>query len=83
MLWISDTIETYFDSRMDLLERTLKKQRDKLKKRAEYALKNAKTPTSDIAKTRGDIERELQKFKLKVGPLDPHLTILNDVFGVH
>ena len=60
-------METYFDSRMDLLERTLKKQRDKLKMKAEVALRNAKTPTGDdIAKTKGEIEKELQKFKLKV-----------------
>ena len=34
---------------------------------AKVALRNAKTPTGDdIAKTKGEIEKELQKFKLKV-----------------
>ena len=62
-----DTVETFFDSRMDLLERRLKKQTDKLKMRAEEAFK-FKAPSGErfVAK---DLEREVQKFKLKVNML--------------
>ncbi|KAH8118516.1 hypothetical protein DFH11DRAFT_678400 [Phellopilus nigrolimitatus] len=59
-----DTIETFFDSRMDLLERRLKKHSDRLKLRAEEAFK-FKAPSGDIFVAK-DIEREVQKFKLKV-----------------
>ena len=60
----SDTIETFFDSRMDLLERQLKKHSERLKTRAEEAFK-LKTPSGDIFAAK-DLEREVQKFKLKV-----------------
>ncbi|PAV21114.1 integral to membrane [Pyrrhoderma noxium] len=59
-----DTIETFFDSRMDLLERQLKKHSERLKTRAEEAFK-LKTPSGDIFAAK-DLEREVQKFKLKV-----------------
>lgn len=59
-----DTIETFFDSRMDLLERQLKKHSDKLKMRAEETFK-IKSTSGEIFTTK-DIEKELQKFKLKV-----------------
>ncbi|KAG8965051.1 hypothetical protein FRC03_001006 [Tulasnella sp. 419] len=59
-----DTLETYFDSRLDLLERNLKKQGEKLKVRANEGLARMKTPTGErYAK---DIEKEVQKFKIKV-----------------
>lgn len=61
---IPDTVETFFDSRMDLLERRLKKQTDKLKMRAEEAFK-FKAPSGDIFVAK-DLDREVQKFKLKV-----------------
>ena len=61
--WV-DTIETFFDSRMDLLERQLKKHSDRLKLRAEEAFK-FKAPSGDIFAAR-DFEREVQKFRLKV-----------------
>ncbi|KAF8592473.1 hypothetical protein K439DRAFT_1323528 [Ramaria rubella] len=60
-----DTVETYFDSRLDLLERRLKKQRDMLKVRAEEALKRTKSPMGEF-KYSVDLEKEMQKFKLKV-----------------
>lgn len=49
---------------MDLLERRLKKQTDKLKMRAEEAFK-FKAPSGDIFVAK-DLDREVQKFKLKV-----------------
>ncbi|KDQ06243.1 hypothetical protein BOTBODRAFT_60699 [Botryobasidium botryosum FD-172 SS1] len=52
-----DTIETYWDSHIDLLERRLKKHSDRLKIRAERALARTKSRTGE------DIERELQRFK--------------------
>ncbi len=49
---------------MDLLERQLKKHSDKLKMRAEETFK-IKSTYGEIFTTK-DIEKELQKFKLKV-----------------
>ncbi|KAF8520071.1 hypothetical protein JB92DRAFT_2896136 [Gautieria morchelliformis] len=60
-----DTIETYFDSRLDLLERRLKKHSDKLKTRAGEALKRTKSPMSDF-RYAVDLEKEMLKFKVKV-----------------
>lgn len=61
----TDTIETYFDSRLDLLERRLKKHGDMLKIRAEEALKKTKTPIGEFRYS-VDLEKEMQKFKLRV-----------------
>ncbi|GJJ11729.1 hypothetical protein Clacol_005967 [Clathrus columnatus] len=69
-----DTIETYFDSRIDLLERHLKKQGDKLKIRAEEALKRTKTPMGEFRYS-VDLEKELQKFKLKVSSRMTNLAV--------
>ncbi|KAG8862590.1 hypothetical protein FRB96_001148 [Tulasnella sp. 330] len=66
-----DTLETYFDSRMDLLERRLKKQGEILKYRANEQLARIKTPAGDRAK---DIEAEVKKFKLKVSKRMTSLT---------
>jgi len=60
-----DTLETYFDSRLDLLERRLKKQGERLKVRANEGLARIKTPTGEV-KYAKDIEKEVQKFKIKV-----------------
>ena len=49
---------------MDLLERRLKKHSDKLKLRAEEAFK-FKAPSGEIFHAK-ELEREVQKFKLKV-----------------
>jgi hypothetical protein len=49
---------------MDLLERRLKKHSDRLKMKAEETFK-IKGTSGDLLKTK-DIEREVQKFKLKV-----------------
>ncbi|KAG9003512.1 hypothetical protein FRB94_003095, partial [Tulasnella sp. JGI-2019a] len=67
-----DTIETYFDSRMDLLERRLKKQGEILKSRANEQLARIKTtPAGDRAK---EIEAEVKKFKLQVSKRMTSLT---------
>lgn len=49
---------------MDLLERRIKKHSDRLKMKAEEAFKITGA-SGDLLKTK-DIEREVQKFKLKV-----------------
>ena len=59
-----DTVETFFDARIDLIQRTLTKHSDRLKIRAEEAMNKMKTPAGeDIAE---NLDREMQKFKLKV-----------------
>ena len=68
-------METYFDSRLDLLQRNLAKQSDRLKMKADMAIqgirkdifKQMKSPSGEpIA---DNLEKELQKFKLKASPL--------------
>ncbi len=62
-----DTMETYFDSHLDLLQRRLSKQSDKLKMKAEETFNDVfKKDLFKIKAPSGDIEREMQKFKLKV-----------------
>ncbi|KAI0824677.1 hypothetical protein BC628DRAFT_1322058 [Trametes gibbosa] len=67
-----DTMETYFDSHIDLLQRNLAKTSDRLKTRAEETLNEIKKdvlkdgvfkrlPSSSV-----QLERELQRYKLKV-----------------
>ncbi|KZW03895.1 hypothetical protein EXIGLDRAFT_758211 [Exidia glandulosa HHB12029] len=59
-----DTLETYWDARVDLLERNLKKHSDKIKLRAEEALKRTRPPSGELMPK--DLEREIQKFKLRI-----------------
>ncbi|KAI0774013.1 hypothetical protein C8Q74DRAFT_1200643 [Fomes fomentarius] len=69
-----DTMETYFDSHLDLLQRNLAKTSDRLKLRAEATLNDLKK--KDVLKdgplklvpaaTNIQLERELQRYKLKV-----------------
>lgn len=64
---LPDTMETYFDSRLDLLQRTLTKHSDRLKLKAEVALNDVlkmKPPSGDDLA--GNFDREVQKFRLKV-----------------
>jgi hypothetical protein len=68
-----DTIETYFDSHVDLLQRKLQKQSDKLKSAAEEAfkIKDLKIKDLKIKDLSGDLlaenlEREIKNFKVKV-----------------
>ncbi|KAM5534871.1 hypothetical protein V8D89_011426 [Ganoderma adspersum] len=67
-----DTMETYFDSHLDLLQRHLAKTSDRLKLRAEETLQDLKKdvlkdgvfrmmPSSNI-----QLEREVQRYKIKV-----------------
>ncbi|KAI0650133.1 hypothetical protein C8Q79DRAFT_998052 [Trametes meyenii] len=67
-----DTMETYFDSHLDLLQRNLAKTSDRLKMRAEETLNDLK---KDVLKDGvfkimpapgAQLERDLQKYKLKV-----------------
>jgi len=76
-----DTVETYFDSHVDLLQRKLQKHSDRLKMKAEEAFKinNLKIKDLKIKDLSGDIlaenlEKELKNFKLKVCMLTRILT---------
>lgn len=73
-----DTLETYFDSRIDLLERRFKHHSDRLKRKAgiaikrttSEALKRTKTPTGELSRLYDErskeFEAELAKFKQKL-----------------
>ena len=75
---VADTMETYFDSRLDLLQRNLAKQSDRIKMKADMALqglrkdilKQMKTPSGDSIPIADNLEKEMQKFKLKVRAAD-------------
>ncbi|KAH7888065.1 hypothetical protein F5I97DRAFT_1805925 [Phlebopus sp. FC_14] len=58
-----DTMETYFDSRLDLLQRQIQKHSDRLKMKAEEALKK-RAQSGDILAE--NFDREVKNFKLKV-----------------
>lgn len=59
----SDTVETYFDSHVDLLQRKLQKHSDRLKMKAEETFK-IKDLSGDLLAE--NFEREFKSFKLKV-----------------
>lgn len=59
----ADTMETYFDSRLDLLQRQIQKHSDRLKLKAEEALKKRAQSGDVLAE---NIDREIKNFKLKV-----------------
>lgn len=68
-----DTMETYFDSRLDLIQRSLAKHSDRLKMKADQAfqgvlkkdvLKQMRSPSGEALAD--NFEREMHKFKLKV-----------------
>lgn len=58
-----DTMETYFDSRIDLLQRQIQKHSDRLKMKAEVALKKHAQSSDILAE---NFDREIRNFKLKV-----------------
>lgn len=63
----ADTMETYWDARIDLLQRNISRRKDKLKMRAELALNEifkGKRPSPDALAE--NFEREVVKLKLKV-----------------
>ena len=69
----SDTVETYFDSHVDLLQRKLQKHSDRLKLKAEetFKIKDLKIKDLKIKDLSGDLltenlEREIKNFKIKV-----------------
>lgn len=62
-----DTLETYWDARMDLLQRNISKRKDRLKMRAELALNEifkGKPPSPEVLAE--NFEREVARLKLKV-----------------
>ncbi|KAG1857258.1 hypothetical protein C8R48DRAFT_607482 [Suillus tomentosus] len=59
----SYTMETFFDSRLDLLQRQIQKHSDRLKSKAEEALKK-RVQSSDVLAE--NFDREIKNFKLKV-----------------
>ncbi|PPQ66278.1 hypothetical protein CVT26_010962 [Gymnopilus dilepis] len=68
-----DTIETYFDSHVDLLQRKLQKHSDRLKLKAEetFKIKDLKLGDLKIKDLSGDLlaenlEKEIKSFKLKL-----------------
>lgn len=56
-------METFFDSRLDLLQRQIQKHSDRLKSKAEEALKK-RVQSSDVLAE--NFDREIKNFKLKV-----------------
>lgn len=64
-LTLLDTVETFFDARLDLFERQLKKQRERIQTRATLL---ARENREKLKTTTEEYDRELQKFKLKVCP---------------
>ncbi|KAG2071950.1 hypothetical protein BDR04DRAFT_1097613 [Suillus decipiens] len=58
-----DTMETFFDSRLDLLQRQIQKHSDRLKSKAEEALKK-RVQSGDLLAE--NFDREVKNFKLKV-----------------
>ncbi|QRV76620.1 membrane protein [Ceratobasidium sp. AG-Ba] len=77
-LTLLDTLETYFDSRIDLLERRFKQHSDRWKRKAgialkrttSEALKRTKTPTAELSRLYDErskeFEVELAKYKQKL-----------------
>lgn len=64
----ADTVETYFDSHVDLLQRKLQKHSDRLKLKAEETFKIKDLKIKDLS---GDLlaenlEREIKSLKVKV-----------------
>ena len=65
-LTLLDTVETYFDARLDLFERQLKKQKDRIQTRATLLAKERREKLKSSAE---EYDKELQKFKSTVqGP---------------
>lgn len=56
-------METYFDSHLDLFQRQIQKHSDRLKMKAEEALKKRTHPGDVLAE---NLDREIKNFKLKV-----------------
>ncbi|KAL4082023.1 hypothetical protein V8B97DRAFT_148642 [Scleroderma yunnanense] len=59
-----DTMETYFDSQLDLLQRQIQKHSDRLMMKAEVALRKRRTQSGDFLAE--NFDREIKNFKLKV-----------------
>ena len=59
-------METYFDSRIDLIQRSLQKHSDRLKMRAEETLETFKIRDLSGDLLAENFDREVRSFKLKV-----------------
>lgn len=59
----ADTVETYFDSHVDLLQRKLQKHSDRLKLKAEETFRIRDLSGDILAE---NFEKELKNFKVKV-----------------
>jgi hypothetical protein len=64
-LYDADTMETYFDSRLDLIQRSLQKHSDRLKMRAEETLETFKIRDLSGDLLAENFDREVRGFKLK------------------
>lgn len=63
----SDTVETYLDSHVDLLQRKLLKHSDRLKMKAEaFTIKELKIKDLSGDLLAQNLEREIRNFKLRV-----------------
>lgn len=77
-LTLLDTVETFFDARLDLWERQLKKQREKIQTRATLLAKERRDKFKTSAE---EYDKEMQKFKLKVRSLYVYGRRVVDVSG--
>jgi hypothetical protein len=63
-------METFFDSRVDLLQRRLQERTDRLRVRAEGVIKESlkiRTPGGEVLGE--NLDKEMQKLKMKVRQL--------------
>jgi|SRR6267142_845976 len=72
---VADTMETYWDARMDLLQRNISRRKDRLKMRAELALNEifkGKPPSPDVLAE--NFEREVIRLRQKVCRIEDELS---------
>ncbi|KAH8830578.1 hypothetical protein DL96DRAFT_953471 [Flagelloscypha sp. PMI_526] len=68
-LTLLDTVETFFDSHVDLIQRKLQKHSDRIKSKAEetFKIKELNLNTQEkLNKSRDEFEKEYRNFKVKV-----------------
>ncbi|PPQ64796.1 hypothetical protein CVT26_002628 [Gymnopilus dilepis] len=63
---LPDTVETYFDSHVDLLQRKLQKHSDRLKMRADLKLKDLGIRDLSSPVLAENLDKEFKRFKLKL-----------------
>lgn len=84
---LADTVETYFDSRLDLLQRRMTKHSDRLKMKAQSKFNDVfKKDVFKLKSVNGDLltdnlDREMQKFKLRVRcALSPTIPVADSLY---